>query len=455
MKQLGGSDLAERFEKIGVSYVASVAGRWHQMPWKERYRTWTTAPAWWGQPTKNTLDRATACFPDLLAERLEGLGIDFAVMYASTAAILPDIVDPELRRVTIRAYNTFYADMYRPYSDRMTTAALMPMHTPDEAIDELEYVVNELGLKAIMIRPVKRPIRAIEEKDEEIAKSAFRLEFFGIDSEYDYDPLWQRCVDLKVAVAAHAAGQGWGSRRSVSRFMYNHIGAFASGSESLCKSLFMGGVTRRFPSLNFAFLEGGAAWGCSLYADLIGHWEKRNPKHLLEHLDPALRDHESFRQYAERYGDKRTQSHLEKIGAWLKSDEARPDEIDDLSACGIERPEDIRDLFVPNFYFGCEADDPLTTWAFNDKVNPFGARLNAMFSSDFGHWDVPDMANVLPEAYELVEKGLLSPVEFEEFTFSNPVRFWGEINPDFFKGTRVEAEAAQVLSQSKLDTNHT
>ena len=96
MKQLGGSDLAERFEKIGVSYVASVAGRWHQMPWKERYRTWTTAPAWWGQPTKNTLDRATACFPDLLAERLEGLGIDFAVMYASTAAILPDIVDPEL-----------------------------------------------------------------------------------------------------------------------------------------------------------------------------------------------------------------------------------------------------------------------------------------------------------------------------------------------------------------------
>src|ERR1700683_2736065 len=35
--------------------------------------------------------------------------------------------------------------------------------------------------------------------------------------------------------------------------------------------------TRRFPSLKFAFLEGGVGWGCSLYNDLIGHWAKRNP----------------------------------------------------------------------------------------------------------------------------------------------------------------------------------
>src|SRR5262245_62878045 len=31
--------------------------------------------------------------------------------------------------------------------------------------------------------------------------------------------------------------------------------------------------------------------------------------------------------------------------------------------------------------------------------------------------------------------------------FANAVRFWGEVNPDFFKGTVVEKAAAQVLAQ--------
>ena len=48
---------------------------------------------------------------------------------------------------------------------------------------------------------------------------------------------------------------------------------------------------------------------------------------------------------------------------------------------------DIRELFVPRFYFGCEAD--------------------------------------------------------------NVVRFWGEVNPDFFKGTVVEKQAAEVLAASR------
>jgi hypothetical protein len=32
---------------------------------------------------------------------------------------------------------------------------------------------------------------------------------------------------------------------------------------------------------------------------------------------------------------------------------------DDWSRCGIVSKQDIADLFVPNFYFGCEADDPM------------------------------------------------------------------------------------------------
>ncbi len=43
--------------------------------------------------------------------------------------------------------------------------------------------------------------------------------------------------------------------------------------------------------------------------------------------------------------------------------------------------------------------------AFNTAVNPFGAELQAMMGSDIAHWDVPDMSEVLEEAWEMVEHG--------------------------------------------------
>ena len=59
------------------------------------------------------------------------------------------------------------------------------------------------------------------------------------------------------------------------------------------------------------------------------------------------------------------------------------------------------------------------------------------------------MTDVVPEAYELVEHGLLNDEDFRDFMFSNAVRFWGELNPDFFKGTVVETAAAEVLASAK------
>jgi hypothetical protein len=123
------------------------------------------------------------------------------------------------------------------------------------------------------------------------------------------------------------------------------------------------------------------------------------------------------------------------------------EDLDDYFRCKIGKKSDLKDLFVPRFYFGCEADDPTNAWAFNRKANPMGARLNALFSSDVGYFDVPDMAEVVPEAYELVEHGLINDDDFRDFMFTNAVRFWGEVNPDFFKGTVVEKAAAAVLAQ--------
>jgi len=52
----------------------------------------------------------------------------------------------------------------------------------------------------------------------------------------------------------------------------------------------------------------------------------------------------------------------------------------------------------------------------------------------------------LPEARELADDGLITERDFRDFVFTNPVEFWAGMNPDFFKGTRVEKEAATALA---------
>ena len=101
---------------------------------------------------------------------------------------------------------------------------------------------------------------------------------------------------------------------------------------------------------------------------------------------------------------------------------------------------------MPHFYFGCAADDALTATAFNTKLHPFGAQLRAIFSSDIGHWDVPDMTEVLAEAYALVEEEVMTDTDFRDFVFINPVTLWTGMNPDFFKGTVVEQEVDHLLA---------
>ena len=211
-------------------------------------------------------------------------------------------------------------------------------------------------------------------------------------------------------------------------------------------------MTRRFPTLKFGFLECGVGWACGLYNDLVGHWEKRSRDALERGLDPAKIDRALFAELVERHCDARVRAKLdtlrERDGVYLESHTETPETLDEWAACGIERAEDIHDLFVPNFYFGCEADDPMNGLAFNTRVNRFGARLKPILSSDIGHWDVPDATKVLVEAYELVERELIAPEDFRDFAFTNAAELHSGLNPDFFKGTVVES-AVSALQDSR------
>ena len=162
--------------------------------------------------------------------------------------------------------------------------------------DKVLTAVTELGYKAIMVDSfVQRPIEHLA--DPEIRQYAYWIDTLGIDSAYDYDPVWGAFVELGVAVTSHGA-VGLRNlecgRRSPSNYVFNHIGAHAFQQGELAKSLVLGGVPRRFPGLTFAFLEGGAGWACDLLHHLEEHYEKRSAKGL-DNYDPARLDRQVLR----------------------------------------------------------------------------------------------------------------------------------------------------------------
>jgi predicted TIM-barrel fold metal-dependent hydrolase len=221
---------------------------------------------WWGFPARNTDDRAMAILPELLHARLPELGIDYAFLYPTYGLGTLNIDVDELRRASVRAFNRHAAASTAGLRDRLCPVAMIPMHTPEEAVAELEHCVRELDFRAVLLaghvaRPVPLP---------DPPRTTRWIDTLGLDSPYDYDPVWAKCEELGVAPTFHSSAMGWSGRASPSNYVLNHLGNFAAAGEATCRSLFLGGVTRRFPRLRFAFLEGGVAWACQLYSDLVG-----------------------------------------------------------------------------------------------------------------------------------------------------------------------------------------
>jgi len=419
---------------------------WYRTDWPERKRQRLRRTIWWGVTT-NTRDKASALLPALLNERLPELGIDFAIVYPSFGLTINGIGDRDLQRAAARAYNNMTADMFAPYHERFAPVAILPAQTPDEAIAELEYSV-ERGYKAIMLRGNQE--RAIPAAAEGIdpRKAAWYCDNIALDSPYDYEPFWQRCVDLGVAVTQHSGSPRWSDRASISNFTYNHVGHFAESNHAFARGVFLGGVVHRHPRLNFGFMEGGVSWACQQFTDMVAHWEKRRPDGLQYPSDTNVTE---LRQLISQYGDARLKASADAIMDSLDAfrpecgleELGRPEDIaDDFAASGVTSKADVREAYTENFSFGCEADDPATMWAFDPRL---GARLRPVFSSDFTHFDVPDFREVVPEAYEMLEKGLLTEQDFREFTFTNAARLHTRTNPRFFEGTVVEQAVAAEL----------
>ena len=145
-------------------------------------------------------------------------------MYPTIGLSLPTIADDETRRVTCRAFNTFSADYFRNFSDRLTPVAVIPMHSPEEAIAELEHVKHQLGLKVVMLGSmIRRQIPAIAEEHPTAASVAAWYDVLGLDSEYDYDPCVGEVCRARLLADLPFRQQGlWPTRLAIELLLQPH-----------------------------------------------------------------------------------------------------------------------------------------------------------------------------------------------------------------------------------------
>ena len=81
--------------------------------------------------------------------------------------------------------------------------------------------------------------------------------------------------------------------------------------------------------------------------------------------------------------------------------------LDDFSKSGIACVTDVDDMF-DRFYFAREADDVYVALASDGvKFSQGSPQLKALFSSDIGHWDVPNAQDVVPGVRSWLADGLL------------------------------------------------
>ena len=191
-------------------------------------------------------------------EAMDTEGIDVAVVYPSRGLFAQalDDLDPAFAAAIARAYNNWLHEYCRPDPTRLLGAGMISPYDVRDAVEEARRAVEELGLRAIFVRP--NPVQGRNWHDPY------------------FEPLWDVLERLNVPLGFH---EGFGpylpqvGDRFGADLQMVHTACHPMEMMLAVISMIGGGVLERHPNLRVAFLEGNCSWVPFLLWRLDEHYE--------------------------------------------------------------------------------------------------------------------------------------------------------------------------------------
>ena len=182
--------------------------------------------------------------PRLRLADMDAEGIDAAVLYPSLGLNFWSITDADAATSLARAYNDWLAQYCAADPHRLHGAAMVPWQSIDAAIAELRRAHDQLGFRAVFLRPNPCLGRTIVHPS--------------------HQRFWELAEELGVTVGIHEGSSNTIETLGADRKPFNplilHAVSHSFEQMLACAQLMAEGVMERHPNLRFVFLEAGGGW---------------------------------------------------------------------------------------------------------------------------------------------------------------------------------------------------
>ena len=195
-----------------------------------------------GSPVNEHRDLATD--PRARLKDMDRDSIERGLLFPSAGLYLTSVEEESYAAALCRAYNNWLYDYCGADRGRLMAAGAIPVQDVNAAVAETRRVVNELGFKAIFVRP--NPVKGRT-----------------IDDPY-YDPLYDTLQELGVPLMVHEGSGAYLPTAGVDRFagewFFTHTISHPFEQMLASLGLICKGTLERHPKLQVVFLEAGAGW---------------------------------------------------------------------------------------------------------------------------------------------------------------------------------------------------
>jgi predicted TIM-barrel fold metal-dependent hydrolase len=195
--------------------------------------------------------------PDLRMQDMERDGIYASIVYGPGTLFGFPIADPEVKRLTLRAWNDWAAEEFNAHlPERLSALAALPTSSPEEAVEELQRSVA-LGHRGAIF-------------------AAFEADV----ADPAWDRLWGAAAEAGIPISFHIGG---GSQRLDAMKGGWQIAAFAAIApiqldEPFAIMMFSGALERN-PGLSLVLAESGVGWIPYMVARMDATFEKHCVPH--------------------------------------------------------------------------------------------------------------------------------------------------------------------------------